>query len=236
MQLILEGAMSNCEGSLEDKTSSYKSFVVDNYKSIYFAGHETSAIAVSWCIMLLALNPSWQTRIVGVGYHVYGRAVVEQWRMRRSLRMQGVKGPSPSIFSGNESEMQRIQSEAAKHYSGDNIISHDYASSLFPYFEHWRKQYGRMYTYSTGLKQHLYINQPEMVKELSQTNTLNLGRITHIAKRLKPILGSGIMASNGPHWANQRRIIVHEFTHDKIKGMVGLMVESAMPMLSKWEE
>lgn len=85
--------------------------------------------------------------IVGVGYHVYGRAVVEQWRMRRSLKMQGVKGPPPSIFNGNESEMQRIQSEAAKHYSGDNIISHDYSSSLFPYFEHWRKQYGSFFEF-----------------------------------------------------------------------------------------
>jgi len=63
MQLILEGARSSCDGNLEDKTQSYKSFVVDNCKSIYFAGHETSAVAVSWCLMLLALNPSWQTRI-----------------------------------------------------------------------------------------------------------------------------------------------------------------------------
>jgi len=76
---------------------------------------------------------------------------------------------------------------------------------------------GRIYTYSTGLKQHLYINHPEMVKELSQTNTLNLGRITHITKRLNPILGNGIITSNGPHWAHQRRIIAYEFTHDKIK-------------------
>lgn len=91
-----------------------------------------------------AVNAIWWivfVGIVGVGYHVYGRAVAEQWRMRRSLKKQGVKGPPPSLFNGNVSEMQRIQSEA-KRYSGDNIISHDYSSSLFPYFEHWRKQYG----------------------------------------------------------------------------------------------
>ncbi|XP_023637369.1 LOW QUALITY PROTEIN: cytochrome P450 714A2 [Capsella rubella] len=188
--------------------------------------HHTTNDAI-WCIVIVG--------IVSVCYHVYGKEVVELWRMRRSLKTQGVDGPPPSLFNGNVSEMQRIQSEA-KHCSGDNIISHDYSSSLFPHFAHWRKQYGRVYTYSTGLKQHLYINHPEMVKELSQTNTLNLGRITHITKRLNPILGNGIITSNGPHWAHQRRIIAHEFTHDKIKGMVGLMVESAMPMLNKWED
>lgn len=76
---------------------------------------------------------------------------------------------------------------------------------------------GRVYTYSTGLKQHLYINHPEMVKELTQINTLNVGRITHVTKRLEPILGNGVITSNGSHWAHQRRIMAHEFTHDKIK-------------------
>ncbi|XP_013619998.1 PREDICTED: cytochrome P450 714A2-like [Brassica oleracea var. oleracea] len=185
-----------------------------------------------------AVNAIWWivvVGIIGVGYHAYGGAVVEQWRMRRYLRKQGVKGPPPSIFNGNVSEMKRVQSETI-HYSGDNIISHDYSSSLFPYFEHWRKQYGRVYTYSTGLKQHLYINHPEMVKELTQINTLNVGRITHVTKRLEPILGNGVITSNGSHWAHQRRIMAHEFTHDKIKGMIGSMVDSAMQMLSKWEE
>ena len=90
-----------------------------------------------------AVNAIWWIVVVGIigmGYHAYGGAVVEQWRMRRYLRKQGVKGPPPSIFNGNVSEMKRIQSET-KHYSGDNIISHDYSSSIFPYFEHWRKQY-----------------------------------------------------------------------------------------------
>lgn len=93
-----------------------------------------------------------------------------------------------------------------------------------------------MYTYSTGMKQHLYMNHPEMVKELNQANTLNLGKVSYVTKRLKSILGRGVITSNGPHWAHQRRIIAPEFFLDKVKGMVSLVVESAMPMLSKWEE
>lgn len=40
-----------------------KNFIVDNCKNIYFAGHESTSVAASWCLMLLALHPQWQTRI-----------------------------------------------------------------------------------------------------------------------------------------------------------------------------
>ncbi|THU56927.1 hypothetical protein C4D60_Mb11t22360 [Musa balbisiana] len=38
------------------------SFVVDICKNVYFAGHETTAVTTSWCLMLLALHPQWQAR------------------------------------------------------------------------------------------------------------------------------------------------------------------------------
>ena len=37
-------------------------FIVDNCKNIYFAGHETTAVTATWCLMLLAAHPEWQDR------------------------------------------------------------------------------------------------------------------------------------------------------------------------------
>lgn len=59
MQYILEGAIN--DKSLNKDSS--KHFIVDNCKSIYFAGHESTAVAASWCLVLLALHPEWQARI-----------------------------------------------------------------------------------------------------------------------------------------------------------------------------
>lgn len=59
MQLILEGAVK--DQSLGKDSS--KRFIVDNCKNIYFAGHESTAVAASWCLMLLALHPEWQNHI-----------------------------------------------------------------------------------------------------------------------------------------------------------------------------
>ncbi|KQJ89482.1 cytochrome P450 714C3 isoform X1 [Brachypodium distachyon] len=37
-------------------------FIVDNCKNIYFAGHETTAVTATWCLMLLATHRTWQDR------------------------------------------------------------------------------------------------------------------------------------------------------------------------------
>ncbi|KAK4798466.1 hypothetical protein SAY86_030792 [Trapa natans] len=165
-------------------------------------------------------------------------------RLRKSLAKQGVGGPRPSLFYGNVPEMQRIQAKSVhgsgvsgpdREAGGREFVAHDYTSTLFPYFEHWRKQYGSVYTYSTGERQHLYVNQPEMVKELNQCFTL-LGKPSYLTKRLAPLLGNGILRSNGPSWAKQRKIVAPEFFMDKVKGMVGLMGESAEQLLRIWDQ
>lgn len=63
LQMILEGARA-CEG--EENASlglTQDKFIVDNCKSIYFAGHETTAITASWVLMFMAMHPDWQARV-----------------------------------------------------------------------------------------------------------------------------------------------------------------------------
>ncbi|CAK8541480.1 unnamed protein product [Lathyrus sativus] len=62
-KLILVGAKS-CEGSdgFLSNSISRDRFIIDNCKTIFFAGHETTAITASWCLMLLATYQDWQDR------------------------------------------------------------------------------------------------------------------------------------------------------------------------------
>ncbi|XP_019262330.1 PREDICTED: cytochrome P450 714A1-like [Nicotiana attenuata] len=158
-------------------------------------------------------------------------------RLRWKLQKQGINGPKPSLLYGNVPEMQKIQAASLKAPANyDEFVAHDYTSSLFPYFEQWRKLYGPIYTYTTGNKQHLYVNQPELVKEMNQSKSLDLGKPSYVTKRLAPILGNGILRSNGHIWAMQRKIVAPEFFMDKVKGMVSLMLQSAELLTRKWDE
>uniref|UniRef100_A0A7N2LIU4 Uncharacterized protein n=2 Tax=Quercus lobata TaxID=97700 RepID=A0A7N2LIU4_QUELO len=62
LQMILEGAKSNNGYYGPSTDNSRDKFIVDNCKSIYFAGYETTAITASWSLMLLAAHPEWQAR------------------------------------------------------------------------------------------------------------------------------------------------------------------------------
>lgn len=58
LQMVLEGATINMTTQ-----NAIDTFIVDNCKNIYLAGYETTAVAATWCIMLLASNQNWQQRV-----------------------------------------------------------------------------------------------------------------------------------------------------------------------------
>ncbi|CAN4125986.1 unnamed protein product [Withania somnifera] len=64
LQLILDAAKSFEEtgGGWLPADVSAETFILDNCKSIYFAGYENTALAASWCLVLLAAYPEWQAR------------------------------------------------------------------------------------------------------------------------------------------------------------------------------
>jgi len=72
------------------------------------------------------------------------------------------------------------------------------------------------------MKQHLYVNQPDLVREMNQSITLDLGKPTYITNKLAPMLGNGILRANGLSWAQQRKLVAAEFFMDKVKVYINL--------------
>ncbi|GAA0184190.1 oxygenase [Lithospermum erythrorhizon] len=163
---------------------------------------------------------------------------LKPWMLRWKLQRQGIKGPQPSFIYGNVREMHKIQeaSMVRKQPTEEQhvaFVAHDYTSTLFPCFEQWRKEYGDIYTYRTWNRQHVYVNHPELVKEMNQSGSFNLGKPSYVTKRLAPLLGNGILRANDHLWAQQRKIIAPEFFGDKVKVVIKVSFQNSFFVISK---
>ncbi|ONI22295.1 hypothetical protein PRUPE_2G119600 [Prunus persica] len=177
------------------------------------------------------------------------------------LEKQGIRGPSPSsILLGNIPDMNRIKLKemklrATKETRSGTIskdhpltIAHDLTSTLFPHLVQWRNDYGPNFTYLSGRIQQLTLTDVETVREVSLCKSLHLGKPAYLLSQdHKPLFGKGILASSGPIWSHQRKIIAPEFYFEKVKiqwvqnslfnfkGMMDLMVDSTATLLRSWE-
>eukprot|EP00262_Sarcandra_glabra_P016715 TRINITY_DN553_c0_g1_i1.p1 TRINITY_DN553_c0_g1~~TRINITY_DN553_c0_g1_i1.p1 ORF type:complete len:520 (+),score=69.39 TRINITY_DN553_c0_g1_i1:26-1585(+) len=166
--------------------------------------------------------------------YIYNIMWLRPEMIRNKLKRQGIKGPRPSFFYGNIPEMKRIQSTVKIGPEGGHL-SDDYPSILFPYFNRWRADYGPTFLYSTGNILLLYVTDLDLLKEITLCKSLDLGKPTYLQKERGPLMGLGILSSNGSVWSHQRKIIAPEFFMEKVKGMLDIMVESMIPLLKSWE-
>ncbi|VVA14484.1 PREDICTED: cytochrome [Prunus dulcis] len=72
LQMILQSAANNSTDKPQQYMHKTDQFILDNCRSIYFAGSETTALTASWTLMLLALHPEWQERVRVEIAEVYG--------------------------------------------------------------------------------------------------------------------------------------------------------------------
>ncbi|KAL0330893.1 UNVERIFIED_CONTAM: cytochrome [Sesamum angustifolium] len=109
------------------------------------------------------------------------------------------------------------------------------SSTMLPLFYPLQRNGGSntvcpLYVFSFGKMQVLYVNNPDLVKEITTCTSLDLGRPSYQSKVLGPLLGKGILPSNGSIWARQRKIIAPELFMDKVKirGSIKLRVKKVV--------
>ncbi|RVW24137.1 Cytochrome P450 714C2 [Vitis vinifera] len=93
---------------------------------------------------------------------------------------------------------------------------------------------GQVFMFSLGNTQILHVNQPDIVKEITTCTSLDFGKPSYQHRELGPLLGQGILTSNGAVWAHNRKILAPELYMDKVKGMIDLITESVDTLLKSW--
>lgn len=101
-------------------------------------------------------------------------------------------------------------------------------------FEHLVKTYGPVSHYKLGSSNIVFINQPDLIREILVTQASSFIK-ERTQNRMKILLGEGLITSEGEFHMRQRRIAAPAFHRQRIQAYAGMMVERAATMRSSWQ-
>jgi cytochrome P450 len=100
------------------------------------------------------------------------------------------------------------------------------------FFVSMRDEYGDLVRLDLGARTLYLVTHPDDVKYVLQDNNRNYAKGYD---QVKPVLGEGLVSSEGDFWRRQRRLIQPNFHRSRIAAFSKVMVESADKMLESWK-
>ena len=79
------------------------------------------------------------------------------------------------------------------------------------------------------------VSEPEAVKRVLLDNAGNYPKSYQQNRRLRPMVGEGLLTSEGEAWRWQRRTAAAAFQHKRILAFAPAMTQAAEDMLARWD-
>jgi cytochrome P450 len=108
-------------------------------------------------------------------------------------------------------------------------VREDQLSTLVP------EVFGRPMTYNRILLLHNFLlNKPEYIEHVLLTNQANYSKSHFLRRMLGPVLGEGLLISEGELWRRQRRIAAPAFHNKRIAAFVATFGSCTQATLARW--
>ncbi|MDQ4044989.1 MAG: cytochrome P450, partial [Chloroflexota bacterium] len=97
------------------------------------------------------------------------------------------------------------------------------------------RDYGDIASYRIGTYTGYLLNHPDHVRHVLQRNHDNYSKQNYHFKMIKPVVGEGLLTSDGEHWLQQRRLIQPVFHRRRINRFSSTTTRAALEMVQAWE-
>jgi len=104
-----------------------------------------------------------------------------------------------------------------------------------PLFEHLHERFGRIACYRFMGTLIVFVNDPEWINEILITQAGSFVKERTI-RRMKILLGEGLITSDDPIHMRQRRIAAPAFHRQRIAGYAGQMIANAVMLRESWRD
>ncbi|MEZ4680109.1 MAG: cytochrome P450 [Caldilineaceae bacterium] len=107
---------------------------------------------------------------------------------------------------------------------------------MFHYVVETPGQYGDLYYWQLGGLRTYMAFHPDHIRELLVTQAPIFRRSRVTSQLLVPLVGNGLVVSEGEYWRKQRRLIQPAFHRERITGYTQQMVAHTESMLARWQD
>jgi cytochrome P450 len=109
----------------------------------------------------------------------------------------------------------------------------DFVTRRFDFFADVVRDYGDLASFRFGPRRIYLASHPDLIEQVLVTDAKHY--IKHFGARLyKPVLGNGLVTSEGDFWLRQRRLAQPAFSKAKIHGYAGTMVQLTESAIAGW--
>jgi cytochrome P450 len=110
---------------------------------------------------------------------------------------------------------------------------HDFNTQRLDFFLDVARKYGDLASFRFGPRRMFLASHPDLVEQVLVTDAKHY--IKHFGARMyKPVLGNGLVTSEGDFWLRQRRLAQPAFLKTRVLSYAPVMSELTRAMLARW--
>lgn len=97
------------------------------------------------------------------------------------------------------------------------------------------RQYGDVVRFRIGMYTGYLVNHPDHYRHVLISNQDNYDKHNYNYRKLRPVLGNGLITSDGAQWQRSRRMVQPAFHTERIRQLESKITETTGQLLNRWE-
>jgi cytochrome P450 len=111
----------------------------------------------------------------------------------------------------------------------------DFKAERLGFLTRCAREYGDLCSFRFGLRRVYLVSHPDLIEDVLVTEAKHYSK--HFGARVyKPVLGNGLVTSEGDFWRRQRRLSQPAFHRTRLIGYAPVMVDLTVKLLARWHE
>jgi cytochrome P450 len=128
---------------------------------------------------------------------------------------------------------QRLPPSPPGHWLSGNLP--EFRRDMLGFFAHCAQQYGDLVAVRLGPRKVHLAFHPDFVEQVLVSENRKFGK-SYVFELLRPMLGNGLLNSEGQFWLRQRRLAQPAFNKNSVNNYAGAIVADTQRLLNQWTD